>query len=166
MRQFLVVAFLLAIGMLSDAAHARKVKVVPDAGDDYVNKTLPEHGTVWHCWYDGATSVLCRLGEAVRSATDSAAQSVAPIDPRLPKSAQQLWQSPSTMAGALVTIPLHTIPFDIALTGRLADAVMCGGTKRPCGVIFGSSAAKLADLVMVRIRQLATGAPTRLAMSD
>lgn len=165
MRQFLVVAFLLAIGMLSDAAHARKIKIIPDAGDDYVNKALPDNATVWHCWYDGATAVLCRLGEVVGSAADSAAHP-APVDPRLPKGVHMLWQNPAAMAGARVTIPLHSVPFDMVLTGKLADSVMCGGAKRPCGVIFGSSAAKLADLVVERVRQLAARAPTRLAMAD
>jgi|JI10StandDraft_1071094.scaffolds.fasta_scaffold159369_2 hypothetical protein len=158
MRQFLVVALLLVVGTLSDAAHARKARFVADTGDNYVNKTLPDHATVWHCWYDGAAAILCRLGETIENAATTATGAGPAVDARLPAIVKSIWRKPGEMLGALITIPMHTAPVDMTLPGQLADSVMCGGATQPCGVIFARDALSLARLVMDRALQASSRA--------
>ncbi len=154
MKQLTHIFLAMLICLVSDLAHARKVKVSVDEPEDYVNKTLPEAGTVWHCWYDGNDAVLCRLGESPAD-DDKALAEARPIDKRLPDVVRQIWQQAKQVAGRLVNIPLHTIPYDMALTGQLAESVMCSGATAPCGVIFAKNAVALAELVSLRNTQLA-----------
>lgn len=168
MRHFLFVVLLAAIGMQCDAAHARKLRVVvnADAGDDYVNRALPDNGTVWHCWYDGGTAIRCRLGESFKAAIETVGRAASAIDHRLPQIVKDIWRKPEAMSGKQVSIPLHTVPYDMALTGQLADAVMCGGANGPCGIIFARNPGLLVELVMDRARQLAARSLATVAMGD
>lgn len=159
----LVLAVLL--GVLSSAAQARKPPPAALEADDYVNKEIPEAANVWHCWYNGAASIRCRLGELADPAAGKAA-AVAEIDSRLPDFVRKVWQKAADLADQIVNIPLHAIPFDMAMTGQLAEAVMCGGATQPCGVVFARSQALLADAVRRRDAQLAARRFGRLALAD
>ena len=167
MRQFAFVVLVVLLSMITSASHARKPKVVVEAVEDYVNKTLPEAGTVWHCWYDGGDSILCRLGEFEREAARGyAALPPPPVDSRLPDLVRKVWHQAHHLAGKIITIPLHTIPFDMALTGELAQAVMCRGASQACGVIFARNATLLTGLVDDRSRQIAAVQAQQLALND
>lgn len=143
-------------------AEARGPKVDREAVDDYVNQDIPAGANVWHCWYDGGFSVRCRLGEAV--AAPAGDKPV--IDARLPEVVHKVWHDPAELAGSVVAIPLHTIPFDMAMTGRLANAVMCGGTTQPCGIVFGRSETQLSEAVRRREVQLAARRFGGLALAE
>lgn len=143
-------------------AEARGPKLDHEAADDYVNQDIPEGANVWHCWYDGAFSVRCRLGQAAAApAGDTPA-----VDARLPDVVHKVWHDPAGLAGSVVAIPLHTIPFDMAMTGRLANAVMCGGTTQPCGIVFGRSETRLSEAVRRREVQLAARRFGGLALAE
>jgi hypothetical protein len=140
--------------LASDLAHARKKTHVPES-DEYINKQLPDNGTVWHCWWDGAETIQCKLGE---SSSDlqvlAAAQVKVTTDSRLPPLVHQIWDKPDTV-NRQITIPLGSVPYDMAFTGELAESVMCSGSKIPCGIIFGRNTRELAQAVIQRTQQLA-----------
>lgn len=165
MKNIGLIVLAMLVGAFSTAAQARKSQPVVEA-DDYVNKEISEAANVWHCWYDGAVSVRCRLGEAAERAPEKAAVAVPAADPRLPDVVRMVWHKAAELADRIVTIPLHTIPFDMAMTGQLAEAVMCGGATQPCGVVFARSQALLADAVRRREVQLAARKFGRLALAD
>ncbi len=144
-------------GLASGTATARGPAV---AVDEYVNLEIPEDATVWHCWYDGGVSVRCRLGEA------AAVRAVAATDPRLPEAVHKVWNHAADLADSVVIIPLHTVPFDMAMTGRLAAAVMCGGTALPCGIVFASSPSRLAAAITLRQVKIAARRLGGLALAD
>lgn len=156
----LVVAAL--VGLTAAAAQAREPRTARAAIDDYADHDLPQGANIWHCWYDGAVSIRCRLGEAA----------VAPaagkpgVDPRLPGFMRKVWQQAAELAGSVVVIPLHTVPFDMAMTGRLASAVMCGGATQPCGVVFARNEALLAEALERRASESAARRLAGLALAD
>ncbi|MBI5898531.1 MAG: hypothetical protein HZB40_04840 [Rhodocyclales bacterium] len=166
MKRFIWVALLAVASLVVDAAHARKTVVAVAPVDDYVNKPLPDHATVWHCWYDDAVSILCRLGETARTADVATGREAPAADVRLPRIVKDIWQRPEKMVNAVITIPLHAIPFDMALTGQLADAAMCAGARAPCGVIFARNERLLAGFVQARERQIAARNATQIATAD
>jgi len=133
----------------------------PIIPDEYVNLEIPEGATVWHCAYDGRVSVRCRLGEAGAVRLDAAA-----VDPHMPEIVRKVWARPSDLAGSGVVIPLHNIPFDMVMTGRLAAAVMCGGATQPCGVVFASNESRLATAVALRQSVIAARRLGGLALAD
>lgn len=156
----IVVAALL--GLLAVAAEARDPRPPREAVDDYVNQDIPQGANVWHCWYDGAVSVRCRLGEAAAAP----AAGDAATDPRLPGFVSKVWHRAAELAGSIVEIPLHTVPFDMAMTGRLANAVMCGAAAQPCGIVFARSEARLAEVLRRREIELAARRLGGLARAD
>lgn len=156
------IAAALLLGLLS-AAEAREPKASRQAAadHDYVNQEIPEGASVWHCWYDGAVSIRCRLGEAAAVRVEAAA-----VDPRLPEVVRKVWSNAADLAGSVVTIPLHNVPFDMAMTGRLAAAVMCGGATQPCGIVFARSEARLVETLQRREVELAARRLGGLALAD
>lgn len=167
MKQISLVVLVMLVSMFTNSAHAFKDKLANQAAEEYVSTALPDVGTVWHCWYDGITSILCRMGESINEvAISHSSQPETPADSRLAGIVKPLWNQAAELAEELIAIPLHAPPIDMAFTGELAESVMCGGTKTPCGVIFASNATVLANLVNKRNVQLATRQSVRLALKD
>jgi hypothetical protein len=155
MKNYYLVTFLILLSMVASSVHARKPKVLVEAGE-YVNKALPDEGTVWLCWYDGSQAIQCRPDEAMEDeGFRNSSPAVARPDLRFPEIVSKAWNKASELAEKLVSIPLHTIPIDMALTGELAEAVICSGATKPCGVIFARNAGLLSDLVDMRNIQVA-----------
>ena len=155
MKYLALVVLLMILSMFTHSAHARKPKAV-------VNKPLQVGSTVWYCTYDGGDAVQCLLGEV--GSNVSSGQS-AQIDSRLPEIVRKVWTQASELVGKVIRIPLHTIPFDMELTGELAHSVMCGGATMVCGVLFANNTTKLSQLVETRNLQLAVQSTGKLAMN-
>ena len=167
MKLFYVTCIVMLLSMISETAHARKPKVVVDVIEEYSNKELPANGTVWYCAYDGAAGINCLLGETradAQMATGSATSTT--IDSRLPELVRTVWHNASQLAGKVITIPMHTVPFDWPLVGELAESVMCGGTKTPCGVIFAKSKVFLSAMVSQRKQQFAAVGSMQLGFAQ
>ena len=150
------------LGLLAVAAEARDPRAPRETIDDYVNHDIPEGANVWHCWYDGAVAVRCRLSEAAAAP----AAGNAATDPRLPGFVSKVWHRAAELAGSIVEIPLHTVPFDMAMTGRLANSIMCGGSADPCGIVFARSEVRLAEALHRREIELAARRLGGLARAD
>ena len=93
-------------------------------------------GTTWYCWYRGDTFVHCRL----RSAEPSKKAAVPPVatsDRSLPEIVQIIRDDPGSLKNQSVSIPLHTIPYDMDFVRQLAKSVMCGG-QTACAIDFGA----------------------------
>lgn len=165
MKRIGLVILALWVGMISAYAHARKPKPAVEVPQDYVNQDLPDDANVWHCWYDGTVSVLCRIGETLTGDAD-ASSSDADVDPRLPQIVSRIWRHATEMAGRIVAIPMHATPYDMASTGQLAESVMCGGSKVPCGIIFAANAALLSALVDKRRTLLVARRLNLLALNN
>lgn len=166
MKPIALVVLAVLIGMVSFSAQARKPRPVVEAAGEYVNKPLPAGANVWYCRYDGEVAILCELGEIGDQGEGAGARPVAALDPRLPALVGTVWHRPAELAEAVITIPLHSLPYDMDYTGRLADAVMCGGSSAACGVLFASNAEGLAALVRQRTSQLAARKIGSLAMAE
>lgn len=157
-----IVVVALMIGFATATVEARGPKLDREAVDDYVNQDIPEGANVWHCWYDGGFAVHCRLGEAATTpARDKPAGNA-----RLPELVHKVWHDAAELAGSVVAIPLHTLPFDMAMTGRLANAVMCGGATQPCGIVFARSEGLLSEALRRREGALAARRLGGLALAD
>lgn len=167
MKQISLVVLVMLVSMFTNSAHAFKDKLANQAAEEYVSRALPDVGTVWHCWYNGITSILCRMGESINEvAISHSAQPETPADSRLAGIVKPLWNQAAELAEELIAIPLHAPPIDMSFTGELAESVMCGGTKTPCGVIFASNATVLANLVNKRKVELAAWQSVRLALKN
>lgn len=167
MKQIGLVVLVMLVSMFTNSAHAFKDTLANQAAEEYASGALPEAGTVWHCWYDGRISILCRLGESINEvAVGNSVQPETPVDSRLPGIVNTIWNQAAELAGELITIPLHVPPIDMAFTGELAESVMCDGAKAPCGIIFARNATVLASLVDKRNVQLATWQSVILALND
>lgn len=104
---------------------------------------LPARGeTLWHCWYDQATHVVCALAaadpqrglsaEEWRIATETRPTT---LQASLPPVVQWLRQRPGAFRGRIMVIPLHAEPIDHRMVGELAQAVMCGAA-RGCRAVY------------------------------
>lgn len=99
--------------------------------------------TVWACWYDRSTSVLCRLLTAPASPIETAVESplplVVPASSRpgavLPPLAHVISEAPARLGGRTVRIPLHNHAHNMDAVEQLAEAVMCGA-RSDCRVLF------------------------------
>lgn len=100
--------------------------------------------TVWACWYDRSTSVLCRLLAAPVSPVATSPESALPPGeapssrPRRPLSplVHVIGEAPAQLGGRIVRIPLHNHAQNMEAVEQLADAVMCGA-RSDCRVLFG-----------------------------
>ena len=127
--------------LTSSLAFAQKRGVRSELPEPYLNKPVMPGSTVWFCAYNGvALSVDCRLG-GVGIAANAGIQ-----NPRLPQIARRILDLPETLAGQVIRIPLYAPPFEFALVGQLAEAVMCGARDR-CGILFATNQDQLAALV-------------------
>lgn len=127
----------------ADASAARPKRVqVASSDPEYRNKPIAIDSTVWYCAYDGQQAISCRLGDPGETSRLIQEQ----IDPRLPALAHGIRNQPGQLAGRIISIPLHTVPFDFEMVGKLAEAVMCG-SRNTCAVIFARNVVALAPLV-------------------
>lgn len=105
--------------------------------------SLPARGeTLWHCWYDQATHVVCALAAAdpQRGLSAEEWRTVTETGPThmqatLPPVVQWLRQRPGAFCGRIMLIPLHAEPIDHRGVGELAQAVMCGA-RRDCRAVY------------------------------
>jgi len=121
-------------------------------------------GPRWACWYaPNQLSIQCLLAHAPTEGIDDRAAAVASrIDRRLPALVQTIWGSPEQLAGAAISIPLFSLPFDMDFVGLLARSVMCGGRK-DCSVAFDANADGLAP---VRAAALESGSSEAAVMDE
>jgi hypothetical protein len=102
----------------------------------------PAIETRWTCWYNGRTSVLCRVTDAplAQPPLDPAAS---PPSDGLPEVARVILERPGLLRGHTLTIPLHSPPEEMANAELLAEALMCGA-RTSCRVDFFRDVAALA----------------------
>lgn len=135
---------LCALCLVPASAQANKLRTNTAAAEiGYQNKPIATGATVWFCAYDGGAAIACWLGDAGKFDTRPEARLA---DPRLPALASDIRSSPTLFAARRVSIPLHTIPYDFALVGKLAEAIMCDESEN-CGVIFAENTETLQQLV-------------------
>lgn len=132
--RFILLIVALVFG--TQPAQAKRTKAQPVDNPKYQNVPVPFGATKWHCHYDGGVRVLCRLASGGQDVEQVA------VSARLPEAVHQILNRPAELEGSLVSIPLLGVPFDMAMTGKLADAVMCGA-KAACGIIFGETRAEM-----------------------
>lgn len=133
--RFILLIVALVFG--AQPAQAKRVKVTLSLdAPKYQNKRLSPDATQWHCHYNGGVRVLCRLANAGEVAMPVA------VSAHLPEAVHWILNHPARVAEGLVSIPLLGVPFDMEMTGKLAEAVMCGA-KAACGIIFGETHAEL-----------------------
>lgn len=91
--------------------------------------------TRWNCVYaptDGEFIACQLLSTPVEG---PAALPLPPGHDRLPRLVKDIRSDPQALDQKTVVIPLHNTPIDMARTGQLARAVMCG-TRPDCEVAF------------------------------
>jgi len=102
---------------------------------------------VWMCWYPGATTLACRLGDAPEPSrlSSSAAGGTGELDVAVPEGhvalppiVRTILHRPGELRGRRISIPLFTEPLDMDFAHELAHAVMCGA-NRNCDVRFVDS---------------------------
>lgn len=88
--------------------------------------------TVWRCWYEGRGNIACVV-EEVRSSTSRFDGE--PLSPYAPEILRVLREDPGRMRGRVVSIPIHTVPYEMGNVARLAQLTVCG--NRPdCQMVF------------------------------
>ncbi|WP_332675533.1 hypothetical protein [Aromatoleum sp.] len=107
----------------------------------------PPQPVVWLCWYPGATTLACRLGDAPGPAglSASAARVAEELDVPVPEGrvalppiVRTILRRPGDLRGRRISIPLFTEPLDMDFARELAYSVMCGA-NRNCEVRFVDS---------------------------
>ncbi len=103
--------------------------------------------TVWTCWHNGKTRILCRLSRAPEWGTAEAAELAAPYPGQmvLPLAVREIREQPMRLYGRTLVIPMFSTPELAANSEMLADAVMCGA-RPACRVDFFHDVAGLASL--------------------
>lgn len=144
-----LILLFLAFFMNVEPAEAKREKAQPAEPAKYQNKPLPLGATTWHCHYDGGSGILCNL------ASTGQAQFPVAVAERLPRLVHDILNKPEALTGSTVAVPLHTIPYDMEMVGKLAEAVMCGA-KPMCGIVFGENRSEL-------LAHVAASAPLLLA---
>lgn len=110
--------------------------------------------TIWHCWYDGMTGVLCRIGEletpsaatssaSATASTNASTESGRPQRGTLTQLAVALVNAPAKMVERTIRVPLLSYPENMSDVEELADAVVCGG-RITCRVEFFRTTGALA----------------------
>lgn len=107
--------------------------------------------TRWNCVYAPSEGefIACQLvstpveGVAARPAVAG--------HERLPKLVREIRDDPQSVDDRTIVIPLHNAPIDMALTGRLARAVMCG-TRPDCEVAFHAERKGLVEATRTGVR--------------
>ena len=97
--------------------------------------SLAGEPTRWNCIYAPADGefIACQLLST--PVEGPAAQPLPASHERLPRLAKDIRDDPQSLDRKTVVIPLHNTPIDMARTGQLARAVMCG-TRTDCEVAF------------------------------
>lgn len=95
----------LALGLFAQMARAEEPLAVAPA-------------THWSCWYNNDENVACIV--------DEAAAGVSPGATTLPQIVRQIRETPATMQGLVVLIPLFDAPTDHDRVAELVQSVMCG----------------------------------------
>jgi hypothetical protein len=126
--------------------------------DEMTAATTPT--TIWTCWYNNDTRILCRLLDAADTPSEplradaTASSDAGPLQPissqypsrgPLPPIVGAILERPETLSERTISIPLFTSPEDMAFAEELAWAVMCG-IRETCRVDFERSVEVLAML--------------------
>jgi hypothetical protein len=91
-------------------------------------------GTAWHCWYDGQAFVHCLL-QSVGPDRPAVVAAPAQGSRALPAVVRTIRNDPVSLKDQSISIPLHTIPYDMDFVQQLALSVMCG-SQTGCTVAF------------------------------
>ncbi len=125
---------------------------------------LAAEGPRWACWYAPASlTITCRLSRVPDASLEMrTADPGSQIDRSLPALVRSMWANPEKLAGANITIPLMTVPYEMGLVKTLAKAVMCG-SRKDCFVSFDPNRDGLAP---VRAAALEAGASEAEVMAE
>ena len=101
----------------------------------------------WACWYAPSNlTIRCLLARAPETGNEQRRAEVdSSFNPRLPQLVRTIWGSPEALAGAHVSIPLYSEPFEMDFAHQLASATMCG-TRKECSVGFDTNRDGRAEL--------------------
>jgi len=113
------------------ANHALARDMVVKPYTHYTNRIVEPGKTEWHCWVRG-DRILCLLANygSVSAYKDG--------DRGFPELAGRIFNETGSFYGEVVSIPIHTVPLDMEMTGELAYNVMCKGVPS-CDVVFGEN---------------------------
>jgi hypothetical protein len=109
---------------------------------------LASEPTRWNCMYAPSEGefIACQL---VSTPVDGPVARPLPAGyERQPRLVRDIRDDPQALDAKTVVIPLHSTPIDMALTGRLARAVMCG-TRPDCEVAFHAERQGLVEATRV-----------------
>jgi hypothetical protein len=98
------------------------------------NAVAQESNTVWRCWYEGRGAIAC-IVEQVRS--HPVRFEGAALSAHVPEILRILREDPESMRGRVVTIPIHTVPYDMTNVARLAQLTVCGNLPA-CQMVFSA----------------------------
>jgi len=121
--------------------------------------SLAHADTVWQCWHDKPVQVACVLSQSA-SATGGQEQrpgltQVTTINRpgQLPPLVNAVLNTPDSLRGQIIRIPLHSKPTDHQFVAELAQDVMCG-KKVDCRAVYSeqptrqlASAMAIADAI-------------------
>jgi len=101
----------------------------------------------WACWYAPSDlTIRCLLSRAPEADNEQRRAEVdRSFNQRLPQLVRMIWGSPEALAGARVSIPLYSEPFEMDFAHQLAMATMCG-TRKDCSVGFDTNRDGRAEL--------------------
>lgn len=96
----------------------------------------PEIETLWACFYNGQTTILCELVQAPVPLTDTDGL-VASLDSGspLPSLVGTIADRPLELLSHVIRIPMHSPAEDFTRVEQLADSIMCA-TNPSCRVQF------------------------------
>lgn len=118
----------------------------------------------WACWFAPSDlTVRCLLARAAETGDETRRAEVdSRFDRRLPQLVRMIWGSPEALAGARISIPLGSEPYEMDFVHELATSVMCGARK-DCSVGFDTNRDGRAEL---RAAALETGASEEDVMAE
>jgi hypothetical protein len=117
----------------------------------------------WACWYQPSDlTVQCLLARADEGSEQRRVEVDRRFDRRLPELVRTIWAAPEQLAGARISIPLGSVPFEMEFVQQLARSVMCG-VRRDCSVGFDANHDGRAD---VRAAAIEAGVSEQEVMAE
>lgn len=117
----------------------------------------------WICWYQPSDlTVQCLLAHADADNEQRRSEVDHRFDQRLPELVRMIWATPEQLAGARISIPLGTVPYEMEFVQQLAQSVMCG-SRRDCSVGLDANADGRAD---VRAAAIEAGVSEQEVMAE